>query len=115
MKYMNPLLGLRRRPLEVPVPEATQTESEKHTKENGSVHGQQEVSDVDSDDILADAQPGVQKMEATTKTWSMASLITAYVLLVAEHIDAILDGADHKTGSGSSPLSTPCNRAWAGH
>jgi hypothetical protein len=79
MGYMKDLSSaLRRRPHEVPVAEVEQTESEKHTKETGAAHDVHEASD--SDDISYDAQPGVQKAEATTKIWTMPWLITTYLL-----------------------------------
>lgn len=85
MGYMTDLSSaLRRRPFEVPVAENTMTESEKHTKETGSVQDNHDASD--SDDISYDAQPGVQKMEATTKTWTKPWLITAYLLYVYAQI-----------------------------
>jgi hypothetical protein len=70
--------SLRRRPFEVPVAENTVTESEKHTKETGSAEDHHDGSD--SDEISYNAQPGVQKMEATTKIWTKPWLITAYLL-----------------------------------
>lgn len=37
-------------------------------------------SESDSDEISADAQAGVQKIEAITKVWSNTHLIVAYVM-----------------------------------
>ncbi|KAH8904771.1 siderophore iron transporter mirB [Coniochaeta sp. PMI_546] len=83
--------ALRRRPFEVSVAENTVTESEKHTKETGSVQDNHDASD--SDDISYDAQPGVQKMEATTKTWTKPWLITAYLLIwLIMFVDAMQQG-----------------------
>jgi hypothetical protein len=77
----SPISMLRHlRPAEAPVAEVTHTETEKDTKETGSVHADQNASDVDSDAISVNAQPGVQKMEATTKTWKTSHLIIAYAL-----------------------------------
>lgn len=97
MGYMKDYLSssLRRRPHEVPVAEAEPTESELQTKENGPVQDVHEA--IDSDGISYDAQPGVQKMEATTKTWTMPWLITTYILYVfgAERRQAVT-----RSGSG---------------
>ena len=88
MKYMNDLMStLRRRPYEVPVAQEQQTESEKATNESGK-QSPEVVSESkdhphdgsDSDEISYDAQPGVQKMEAITKTWTRGWLIAAYLL-----------------------------------
>ena len=94
--------ALRRRPHEVPVAEAEQTESEKHTKESGLVQDVHEATD-SSDDISYDAQPGVQKMEATTKTWTMPWLITTYLLIwLITFVDAMQSGM----GSSLTPYVT---------
>ena len=79
MKYISDWSNsLRRRPLAVPVAEVEQTESEKHTRETATVRDAHDGSD--SDDILQDAQDGVKKMEATTKTWTRGWLIVTYIL-----------------------------------
>jgi len=38
--------------------------------------------ETETDEVSTTAQPGVQKIEATTKVWSWAHLITAYGLYV---------------------------------
>lgn len=43
-------------------------------------HDGSAISDTDSEGISKDAQPGVQKMEATTTVWTTPHLIAAYVL-----------------------------------
>ncbi|KAB5545790.1 siderophore iron transporter [Coniochaeta sp. 2T2.1] len=105
MKYMNDLVStLRRRPFEVPVAEEQQTESEKATNESGKqspevVNASKDHphDGSDSDDISYDAQPGVQKMEATTKTWTRGWLIAAYLLIwLVTFVDAMQQGT---TGS----------------
>ena len=81
MAFMKDLSSaLRRRPHEIPVAEVVQPESEKHSKEAASVRDAQDATGSDSDGIDVDAQPGIQKMEATTKTWTKPWLITAYML-----------------------------------
>jgi hypothetical protein len=81
MAFMKDLSSsLRRRPHEVPVAEVQKTESDKYTGEKGAGHDVHDASD--SEELSYDAQPGIQKMEATTKTWTMPWLITAYLLYV---------------------------------
>jgi len=89
MHITNPLESLRRRPYDAPVADQPQTESDKDTKEKATVDDHS-ASDVDPDAISIDAQPGVQKMEATTKTWTRPWLISAYVLIwVITFVDSI--------------------------
>lgn len=81
MVHLRGLQSALRRRQGVPVAEVAEKESEKHTKETGSVRDSNDAHDgSDSDAISQEAQPGVQKMEATTKTWTKPWLIAAYVL-----------------------------------
>ncbi|KAK3385511.1 major facilitator superfamily domain-containing protein [Podospora didyma] len=51
------------------------------------------LNDSDTDAISLDAQPGVQKVEAMTKTWSRGHLITAYITIwVIFFVDAMQQG-----------------------
>lgn len=66
----------------------TDTVNEKtvHGDEKGVINGDAEprahsTEGSDTDAISADAQHGVQAMEATTKTWSRKSIIIAYVMI----------------------------------
>lgn len=66
-------------PTEVPVEEKSHPAND---KEVGVVDNQTRNSetDADIDAIDSHAQAGVQKIEATTKVWTMSNLILAYVL-----------------------------------
>ena len=60
--------------------------AEKHSRpdaEKDAVHAHAHAhADSDQDAISLDAQAGVQKIEATTKVWSTAHLIAAYIMSV---------------------------------
>ena len=71
----------RFRPTEAPVPdppEITATDKEAGAINEATVNADVE-NEKESDEISADAQTGVQKMEAITKTWTRFDLIVAYV------------------------------------
>ncbi|CAJ2511705.1 Uu.00g073300.m01.CDS01 [Anthostomella pinea] len=78
---------------EQPVVEKTVPETD---KEAGLVTEQNPISDSESADvdaISADAQAGVQKIEAVTKVWSKNHLIAAYVFIwVIYFVDAMQQG-----------------------
>lgn len=80
----DPFRWHRGAPLEVPVvDEVSPTVGD---KEHGVAQSDpRPIDDADKtesdiDNIDEKAQPGVQKMEATTKVWTKSHLITAYVL-----------------------------------
>ncbi|KAI1471295.1 MFS general substrate transporter [Daldinia caldariorum] len=79
-------------PTEVPVEEKTHTPND---KEGGVVDNQPQSSEAsnDIDAIDSDAQAGVQKIEATTKVWSMSHLILAYVFIwIIYFVDSMQQG-----------------------
>ncbi|KAI1388968.1 MFS general substrate transporter [Hypoxylon trugodes] len=79
-------------PTEVPVEEKTRPEND---KEIGVVDNQPRTSEADSDPdtIDAQAQAGVQKIEATTKVWSRSNLIMAYVFIwIIYFVDSMQQG-----------------------
>jgi hypothetical protein len=46
----------------------------------GAVRTSDHPVDVDADNVSLDAQPGIQKIEATTQVWPFSHLVLAYVL-----------------------------------
>jgi hypothetical protein len=44
------------------------------------IKNQDVPTDSDTDEISADAQPGVQDIEAITKVWSKTHLVLAYIM-----------------------------------
>lgn len=60
--------------------EKVQHSGDELDKEPGVEVDRDQNSESDSDAISPDAQPGVQRVEAMTKVWSKAHLITAYVM-----------------------------------
>ncbi|KAI1097479.1 MFS general substrate transporter [Jackrogersella minutella] len=80
------------RPAVVPVEEKT---GQQNDKEMGVIdnHPHSSDGDTDLDTIDADAQAGVQKMEATTKVWSKSHLILAYVFIwIIYFVDSMQSG-----------------------
>jgi hypothetical protein len=57
----------------------TERSTDDTDKEVG-VKNQDVSTDSDTDEISADAQPGVQDIEAVTKAWSKTHLVFAYIM-----------------------------------
>ncbi|KAF3071147.1 Siderophore iron transporter mirB [Daldinia childiae] len=80
------------RPTEVPVEEKSHPAND---KEAGVVDSQPRNSEIDTDVDAIDtsAQAGVQKIEATTKVWTMSNLILAYVFIwIIYFVDSMQQG-----------------------
>lgn len=60
----------------VPVAERPET---KDDEEKNGIHRENAAGE-ESDAVSVDAQRGVQKIEATTRVWSGAHLVAAYIL-----------------------------------
>jgi hypothetical protein len=61
-------------------PDGVIEQSADDTDKEVGVKAQDVPSDSDSDAISADAQPGVQDIEAITKVWSKTHLVMAYMM-----------------------------------
>lgn len=60
--------------------EGVTEQSTDNTEKEVGVKSQDVSTDSDTDEISADAQPGVQDIEAVTKVWSKTHLVFAYIM-----------------------------------
>jgi hypothetical protein len=60
--------------------EGVTEQSTDDTEKEVGVKNQDVSTDSDTDEISADAQPGVQDIEAVTKVWSKTHLVFAYIM-----------------------------------
>jgi hypothetical protein len=60
--------------------EGVTEQSTDDTDKEVGVNNQDVSTDSDTDEISADAQPGVQDIEAVTKVWSKTHLVFAYIM-----------------------------------
>lgn len=60
--------------------EGVTEQSTDNTEKEVGVKNQDVSTDSDTDEISADAQPGVQDIEAVTKVWSKTHLVFAYIM-----------------------------------
>jgi hypothetical protein len=60
--------------------EGVTEQSTDDTEKEVGVKSQDVSTDSDTDEISADAQPGVQDIEAVTKVWSKTHLVFAYIM-----------------------------------